>query len=278
MNILLSGGGGRLGTELKRILSSADSSRQSQNIVRGLPDGEAGKPRTNDGISSHPNGVRTIELVAPSIKKWDITKPADCRAVLKKYEPDVVVHAAAYTDVAKAEEEKDVCRRVNVAGTTNVSNAIKEILPKAHLVYISTDYVFSGDKGHYKEGDATKPVNFYALTKLEGEREAKRALHHHIIRTSFKPRPFEHPKAVKDMWTSADYIDVIAQEIALAVKNYKLLPSIIHIATERKSVFALAKQSNPKVKPIKRADIKSVVLPKDTSLDIGIWKKLKSTM
>ena len=99
--------------------------------------------------------------------------------------------------------------------------------------------------------------------------------HYHIIRTSFKPRPFEHPKAAQDMWTSADYVDVIAKELALAITHYRLLPSVIHIATERKSVFALAKLTNPKAEPIKRADIKSVTLPKDTSLDISVWRELK---
>jgi len=236
MTILLSGGGGRLGTELKKLIPG---------------------------------------IVAPGTGEWDIAKPADCRAVLKKYKPDVVVHAAAYTNVAKAEEEKDVCRRVNVEGTANVAWAIKEVLPQAHLIYISTDYVFSGDKGNYQEEDATKPVNFYALTKLEGEKEAARASHYHIIRTSFKPRPFEHPRACADMWTSADYVDVIAKEFALAIAHYQELPKVIHIATERKSVFALAKLTNPKVKPIKRADIKSVTLPKDTSLDISAWRELK---
>ena len=137
MIILLSGGGGRLGTELKKLLIHTDSSRPA----------------------------RTITLIAPGIGEWDITKLEDCIRVLKKYKPDAVVHAAAYTNVAKAEEEKDVCRRINVAGTANVANTIKEVQPQAHLIYISTDYVFGGDKGNYKEEDATRPVNFYALTK-----------------------------------------------------------------------------------------------------------------
>ena len=248
MIILLSGGGGRLGTELKKLLIHTDSSRPA----------------------------RTITLIAPGIGEWDITKLEDCIRVLKKYKPDAVVHAAAYTNVAKAEEEKDVCRRINVAGTANVANAIKEVHPPAHLIYISTDYVFGGDKGNYKEEDATRPVNFYALTKLEGEREASRVPHYHIIRTSFKPRPFEHPKAAQDMWTSADYVDIIAKELALGIAHYQLLPKVIHTATERKSVFALAKLTNPKVEPIKRADIKSVILPKDTSLDITSWRELKT--
>ena len=239
MKILLTGGGGRLGTELKKLIPG---------------------------------------IVAPGIGEWDITKPADCRKVLKKYRPDLVVHAAAYTDVAQAEEEKDICRRVNVEGTANVASAIKEVLPQAHLIYISTDYVFGGGKGNYGEDDATKPMNFYAATKLEGEKEAARAPHHHIIRTSFKPRPFEHARACVDMWTSADYVDVVAKEFALAIINYQELPKVIHIATERKSVFALAKQTNPKVEPIKRADIKSVTLPKDTSLDISAWRELKLTL
>jgi dTDP-4-dehydrorhamnose reductase len=239
MTILLSGGAGRLGTELKKLL---------------------------------PN------IIAPNIKEWDITDADLCVAMIKKYQPDVVVHAAAYTDVAGAEKNKELCRRINVGGTRNVARAIIETAPATHLIYISTDYVFSGDRGNYQENDATDPVNFYAKTKLEGEKEAAAVRHHHIIRTSFKPRPFEHARACIDMWTAADYVDIVAKELALAIKHYDKLPDVIHIATARKSIFDLAEQTNPKVEPIKRSDIKSVILPKDTSLNISRWLKFKKTI
>jgi len=217
-------------------------------------------------------------IIAPPQNEWDVTDASRCIEMIKKYQPDVVVHAAAYTDVAGAEKNKELCRHINVGGTRNIALAINKTAPATHLIYISTDYVFSGDKGNYEESDKTDPVNFYAQTKLEGEKEAAAVRHCHIIRTSFKPRPFVHSRACVDLWTAADYVDVIAKELALAIKNYDKLPTVIHIATDRKSVFDLAKQTNPQVEPVKRANIKSVVLPKDTSLNIDRWLRLKDTL
>ena len=82
--------------------------------------------------------------------------------------PDVVVHAATLTDVDKCELNKDLAWRVNVEGTKNIAEASKRVAG-AFLVYISTDYVFSGEKGYYVESDSPEPVNYYGLTKLEAE-------------------------------------------------------------------------------------------------------------
>jgi len=78
------------------------------------------------------------------------------------------VHAAALTDVDLCEKDKNLAFNVNVLGTKNVVEACKKV--NAHLVYISTDYVFSGEKGYYSEQDETNPLNYYGFTKLEGEK------------------------------------------------------------------------------------------------------------
>lgn len=213
---------------------------------------------------------KSLTLITPDITEWDITDPEVGESVVGRIKPDLIVHAAAYTDVSGAEKDKTTCWKINVEGTANVARAAGNI----PVIYISTDYVFDGATGNYTETDTPNPINYYALTKLIGEWAIKTAPNHHIIRTSFKPRPFEHDNACTDMWTSADYIDIIAAELALAIKNYQLLPRLIHIATERKSIFDLAKKSKD-VKPIKRADIASVSLPRDTSLNIDKWLNLK---
>lgn len=147
------------------------------------------------------------------------------------------------------------------------------------FVYISTDYVFNGELGNYKENDTPSPINVYGQTKLCGEvatqvaYQFKPALYA-IIRTSLKPLgSWPYPRAFTDIYSSADYVDVIAHEIALAVRMQ--ISGIIHIATERKSIYDLAKRRTPTVKPMSRKEIQGVNLPFDVSLDISRWTEMK---
>ena len=180
---------------------------------------------------------------------------------------ELIVHAAAYTDVVKAEEEKELCYRTNVLGTRNLSSL------RIPMLYISTEYVFDGEKGNYAEYDYPNPQNFYAFTKLLGEYESRRT-RSVVIRCLFKPRPFEHASACIDQYTAGDYVDVIAREIAIAVKEFKRLPPTLHIGTGKKSTYDLARQTR-EVQQISVGDIRGVRLPRDTSLNTSLWEKLK---
>lgn len=212
------------------------------------------------------------QFLAPSHKEFDITDSASIDNYLKNKRAfvDFIVHCAAYTDVSKAEIEKGLCYKTNVTGTGNIASL------KMPMIYISTEYVFDGEKGDYKETDAPNPANFYSLTKLLGEFEAKRT-DSIIVRTLFKPRPFEHPGACVDQYTTGDYVDVIAKEVIKVILNFKVFPKgIINIGTYKKSIYELAKQTRD-VKPINRDTI-SVRLPRDTSLDLTQWHKIKESL
>jgi len=177
------------------------------------------------------------------------------------------VHSAAYTDVAMAETERELCYQTNVIGTRNLASL------GVPMLYISTEYVFDGEKGNYHEGDYPNPRNFYALTKLLGEYESRRT-RSVVVRCLFKPRPFEHACACVDQFTSGDYAEVIAKEIAVAIEKFNELPPTIHIGTGRKSTYDLAKQSR-EVIPITVESIGLVRLPRDTSLNTTLWESLK---
>ena len=99
--------------------------------------------------------------------KLDISSKEQVEAAFKTTKPDVVVHAATLTDVDKCELNKELAWRVNVEGTKNIADA--SIDAGAYLICISTDYVFSGEKGNYVESDSPDPINYYGLTKLEAE-------------------------------------------------------------------------------------------------------------
>jgi dTDP-4-dehydrorhamnose reductase len=81
------------------------------------------------------------------------------------------VHAAALTDVDKCEVDKDLAWKINVNGTENIAESCKK--RHAFLIYLSTDYVFNGEKGAYKETDKPDPVSNYGLTKLAAEERVK---------------------------------------------------------------------------------------------------------
>ena len=204
-----------------------------------------------------------IKCYAPSHERLDIT-----RKIFYEDAPSLIIHAAAYTDVAKAEVEKDLCYQTNVIGTRNLASL------GIPMLYISTEYVFDGEKGNYDEESYPNPRNFYSLTKLLGEYESRRTKSC-VVRCLFKPTPFEHVVACVDQFTSGDYVGRIAEELALAIQNFDKLPPTIHIGTGKKSTFELAIKSKD-VKPCLVEDIKTVKLPRDTSLNCAKWEAIKS--
>ena len=101
----------------------------------------------------------------------DITDKEKVQAEFQKVQPEVVVHAASMTDVDKCELHKELAWKINVDGTRNVAQAAKA--SNAFLLYVSTDYVFDGEKGCYRETDLPSPISYYAYTKLKAEEIVK---------------------------------------------------------------------------------------------------------
>ncbi|MDH7569624.1 MAG: dTDP-4-dehydrorhamnose reductase [Armatimonadota bacterium] len=115
----------------------------------------------------------------------DITDPAATLAFMRRVCPDVVVHAAAYTNVDGCERDPDTAYRVNALGTASVAGACQAV--GAAVLYVSTDFVFDGEKGSpYLEWDRPRPLNVYGASKLAGE-ELVRSLcpRHYVVRTQW---------------------------------------------------------------------------------------------
>ena len=111
---------------------------------------------------------KSYDVYGRDIDDFDITKPRETMDAIMEIRPDVVIHAAAYTDVDGCESHVELAHSVNGGGTKNVAASCKEL--GARMVYISTDYVFDGRKsGGYTEEDPTCPINTYGRSKLEGE-------------------------------------------------------------------------------------------------------------
>ncbi|WP_041138602.1 dTDP-4-dehydrorhamnose reductase [Beduini massiliensis] len=111
---------------------------------------------------------RDIEAIGVDVEEMDIINAAKVESVIKESNVDVVVHCAAWTAVDKAEDEVELCTKVNVEGTRNIAKVCKELDVK--MMYFSTDYVFDGQGDHeWKEYDERHPLNVYGQTKCDGE-------------------------------------------------------------------------------------------------------------
>jgi dTDP-4-dehydrorhamnose reductase len=233
--------------------------------------------------------------------KLEITDLNEVLSILNKFKPHMVVHAASETSVDKCETEKEHAWKANVAGTRNIAKACHKV--NAKLIYISTDYVFDGEKGFYDEEDKPNPVNYYGLTKLEGEKQViEHSKNYAILRTSvlYGWHPWKQNFAtwvinqlkqdkeinvVDDHYNTPTLADNLA-EIAIEVAE-KDLRGLYHASgRERISRYEFAKQiaktynlNAELVKPVKMSQLTAWIAkrPKDSSLNTGkIQKQLKT--
>jgi dTDP-4-dehydrorhamnose reductase len=146
MRILVTGANGLVGTKvLERLL--ADGAHQ--------PLGAYHRERTNDFLGELP------------VFWLDVTDAENVAQVLDDARPDAIVHAGAFTNVDAAERDRDFARAINADGTANLARACAE--RGIRLVYLSTEYVFDGTEGPYRETDPVNPLGWYAQTKHAGE-------------------------------------------------------------------------------------------------------------
>jgi len=141
MKILITGGSGLLGSKISEIA-----------IQKGH--------ETYSGYNTH-ESTYGIPI------KLDITNNKNVQNVFEMIQPEVVIHAAALTNVDTCEKDKELARKINVEGTRNIVESSE--CYKAFLVSVSTDYIFSGKKGMYNEANIPRPINNYGATKLEAE-------------------------------------------------------------------------------------------------------------
>jgi len=219
--ILLTGGGGTLGTELRKI-----------------------KP----------------EIIAPSSMECDILSLEQLTRAIENTSPDIFVHAAAFTNVTRAQENSSNCIDINVQGTINVIEACRQ--KNLKLVFISTNYVFDGEKGRYKVSDPINPLSYYAKTKAAAELIVRTYPNHLVIRTSFFKYDFPYEKAAIDQWTSKDYVDIIAPKILQAIESGE--SGIVHVGSPRRTIYEIAKQRKKSVKKISLNDL-NFPIPRDIS-------------
>lgn len=129
-------------------------------------------------LTEHFYKNQNIELLCSSVedksyieevnyRKIDITDKAAVKKLILDFFPDVVINAAAYTNVDKSESERELAWEINVKGVENIARYTWTI--DGYLIHISSDYVFDGAAGPYSEADKTNPISYYGRTKLASE-------------------------------------------------------------------------------------------------------------
>jgi dTDP-4-dehydrorhamnose reductase len=181
-----------------------------------------------------------IKHIGVDRENFDLTNENETKEFILNYKPDVVVHCAAYTDVDKAEVERNSCYKVNVEGTRYVAEASKKL--DAKMLYISTDYVFDGQGNDPIEvNDKPNPINYYGETKYKGEEEVQKILDKYfIVRTSwvFGEHGDNFVKTMLKLGKERDEISVVADQYGSPTYTGDLSELIIEmIKTENYGIY-----------------------------------------
>ena len=238
-----------------------------------LKSGEGSKVLLTGGSGLLGSTLRKIApyFLAPSYMEFDVTDFNGMKDYLEKHLVETIIHAAAFTSPPAVNRNPIEAMKVNITGSANITELCS--LFKLRLVYISTDYVFKGDKGNYSENDELLPQNIYAWSKLGGECAVRMYSNSLIIRTSFCEDVFPYDKAFIDQYTSRDSVERIAPIILKLALNREIT-GIVHVGTDRKTVKELAiKLGKKNVGDLLRAEV-SFNAPYDTSFNLSRLKTL----
>lgn len=150
---------------MKKILITGSNGLLGQKLVYAL------LKRKDVQIIATSAGVnRLIEKDRYTYESLDITKKSEVETIIKKYRPDTIINTAAMTNVDACETNRGECWLLNVTAVQYIADAIAQFSPETHLIHLSTDFIFDGEKGTvYVETDKPNPLSYYALSKYESE-------------------------------------------------------------------------------------------------------------
>jgi dTDP-4-dehydrorhamnose reductase len=200
----------------------------------------------------------------PTHEEFDITNYFQMEDYINGKEIKTILHAAAFISPPVIDKNPLKAIETNIIGTSNIVRLSSKHNSK--LIYLSTDYVFRGDKGDYSEEDELYPVNKYAWSKLGGECAVRLYDNSLIIRTSFGPNIFPYEKAFKDQYTTRESVSTISKKIVNLLERD--IKGVIHIGGKKRTAMEYAKSldssKNIGELYINEVDFK---VPRDSSLD-----------
>ncbi|CAG4995297.1 dTDP-4-dehydrorhamnose reductase [Dyadobacter sp. CECT 9275] len=193
------------------------------------------------------SGERNItDISFPSETEGNILDPTLLDQLFAKEQPSYVINCAAYTAVDKAEDEQEICRKVNRDGAAYIAEACKKY--GAVLIHISTDFVFKGDIPKLlNETDPTLPENVYGLTKLEGEEAIATLLPEHFtIRTSWLYSEYGNNfvKTMLRLGSERDHLGVIVDQVGSPTYAIDLAGALLDIIGSGSQEYGIYHYSN----------------------------------
>ena len=232
-SILISGGNGKLATEIKKV---ADS----------------------------------FNVLAPSKNEMDITCLENVEKYINKFKPTYFLHAGAFTKPMHNHQLKpDISIKTNIIGTCNV--VLGCLNSNTKLIYISTDYVYPGLEGNYREEDPLLPfsrsndgISKYGWSKLGGECAVRFLNNYLIIRACLCDYPFPHNVAFSDVKKSYIYSKDAAKIIIKLLEQN----GVINLGGEPKTVYEFASKNNKNIKEVKHKEVTDLDIAPDTSINL----------
>jgi len=229
--------------------------------------------------------------------QMDLEQPDKIENIVEKIKPDSIIHLAAMTNVDECEKEKDLAMKINAKATETLSKqAAKQ---KLFFVYVSTDYVFDGEKGMKKESDSPNPIGFYGKSKLEGEKSVMNSAASWCIARTSTPYGLHKKKKSFPLWVTENLqnkneINVIVDQFISPTYVPNLSKMLIEIASRqivgilhvagatRISRYEMAELVADKLnldkkllKPINIEQMNWIAKrPKDSSLDVSLASEI----
>jgi dTDP-4-dehydrorhamnose reductase len=209
--------------------------------------------------------IKNKKFIFTNKKQLNILSSLSIEKNLKKYKPKYILHLAGLSRPMKVHNENiNKSIDLNIIGTCNLVKEASKLNIK--IIYLSTSYVYPGNKGNYKEDDSLKPWNNYSWSKLGGECAVQMYANSLIIRLCMTEKPFIHKKAYGNVKSNF----IFQEDAAKLILKIITKKGIINIGGPSQSIYKFAKKYNPKIKKI----YSKGEFPKRTDMNLNKLKKL----
>ena len=208
------------------------------------------------------------KIYFPNKQQLNIENFESIKKYLNKINPSYLIHAAGLSrPMIIHEKEISKSININIIGTANIVKACQE--KNVKLIYFSTNHVYPGIKGNYKEDDPVLPINKYAVSKFGGECSVQMYSNSLILRICMTEKPFIHKKAFNDVETNFMFHETLAKNLLKLIDK----KGIINVGGNKNTIFDFAKKNNQNVGEISAKKVFGKNYPLKQSMRINLYKK-----
>ena len=209
------------------------------------------------------------KIFYPKKNEFNIENLNSIKKYFIKVKPDYLIHCAALSRPMSI-HEKDISKSIstNIIGTSNIVKICNSY--KTKLIYFSTNYVYPGKKGNYKENNPVLPINKYAISKLGGECAVQMYDNSLILRICMTEKPFVHKQAFNDVEMNFMFHEDLAPNLLKLIDE----KGILNIGGKKQKVINFAKKFNKKIISVSARKTIDKNYPLNQSMNINKYKKI----